>query len=832
MSRETDSTVRTQMELYGRIARAYENLRKSGSANITIGLVEARLQALEANWAKFEFHHDKLGASWESLRDTDYVKKDMLALAEEAYLTQKGMFLDTLRRLRSAERTEAPAAEAPSQSPRTTLPRIQLPQFSGLYEDWPSFRDLFHPLIEGCLGRQPELLIRSLPTTGENFDRAWKVLTDYYENKRLLVRSYLAKFLSIPRVKGESSAELRNLYHGVLSTVGSLESIGRPITSGEDLFVHLVVDLLDSRSRREWESAISDKTDPPTYAEVLQFLDRRLHTVESLQPSKPEPSAAKPGVTSGRSPRVLHVRKAEGKRDRCSLCRQEHYIMLCDAYKAKTASERRQHVERHQLCFNCLGRHKISDCPSRRTCSFCDARHHSTLHDAYSSETVKSSLSASRAAKASAVLLATARVRVTDKFGVLHSARALIDQGSEVSIIAESLAQRLQLARSLAATSIVGVGGQPASARGRVEFTLTPLRDGPPLRVSALVLKRLTTYHGGTRVIRKTWPHIDGIELADPDFFAADPVEILLGADVCAAILQPGFRRGGQRQPVAQQTTLGWILSGSVGSSAANRPAQSHHCCSDNDLHSLVQGFWRQEEVTVKDVPLTSDEQEAEDHFVSTHSRDADGRFVVRLPVRLPLPDLSGTKRSAARLLGHMERRFARDEQLKQLYTDFMQEYEVLGHMSPVRPASAAGPADCFLPHHGVMRKGSPCKIRVVFNGSSAVPSGASLNRHLKVGPNLLPALEDILLRWRVHRFVLASDIEKMYRQILVDPEDRSLQRILWRHDDQTTPRTYELNTVTYGLACAPFLAVRSLRQLADDEEARFPHGFCAGTST
>ncbi|KAL6418076.1 hypothetical protein ACFW04_012357 [Cataglyphis niger] len=151
MSRETDSTMRTQMELYGRVARtapsAYENLRKSGSANITIGLVETRLQALEANWAKFEFNHDKLGASWKSLRDTDYVKKDMLALAEKAHLTQNGMFLDTLHRLRSAERTEAPAAEASPQPPRTTLPRIQLPQFSGLYEDWPSFRDLFHSLI-------------------------------------------------------------------------------------------------------------------------------------------------------------------------------------------------------------------------------------------------------------------------------------------------------------------------------------------------------------------------------------------------------------------------------------------------------------------------------------------------------------------------------------------------------------------------------------------------------------------------------------------------------------------------------------------------------------
>ncbi|KAL6420899.1 hypothetical protein ACFW04_011881 [Cataglyphis niger] len=243
---------------------------------------------------------------------------------------------------------------------------------------------------------------------------------------------------------------------------------------------------------------------------------------------------------------------------------------------------------------------------------------------------------------------------MADKFGVLHSARALIDQESEVSIIAESLVQRLQLlARTPASTSILAL---------------------TPLRVSVLILKQLALYHGDIRVSRKTWSHIDGIELADPDFFAADPVELLLGADVCAA-LKPGLRCGEQRQPVAQRTTLGWILSGSVDTS----------CCSDNDLYGLVQGFRRQEEVPVKDVPLTIDEQEAEDHFVRTHSRDASGRFVVRLPLRLPLPDLSGTKCSAARLLGHMERRFARDDQLKQLYTDFMQKYEVLGHMSPVR---------------------------------------------------------------------------------------------------------------------------------------------------
>ncbi|XP_050452147.1 uncharacterized protein LOC126851851 [Cataglyphis hispanica] len=684
--------------------------------------------------------------------------------------------------------------------------------------------------MQGVSQGEAELLIRTLPTTGENFDRAWKALRDYYENKHLLVRSYIARFLALQRVKGESSTDLRTLYHGVLNTVGSLESIGRPITSGEDLFVHLVVDLMDSQSRREWENAISDTTDPPAYKELIQFLDRRLHTVESLQPSKPEPSAAKPGATSGRSPRVHNVRKPESNRGQCSLCHKDHYIMFCDAYKAKTAAERRQHVERHQLCFNCLGKHKVSDCSSKKTYSICDARHHSTLHDACKqTEVAKSSLSANRASKAtSAVLLATARVRVADKFGVLHTARALIDQGSEVSIVAESLAQRLQLSRTPASTDIVGVGGQLTGARGRVELALTPLHDGPPLRVSALILRQLTLYTGGIRVSRNTWPHIDGIELADPDFFAADPVELLLGADVCAAILQPGLRRGGRRQPMAQRTTLVWILSGSVGTAAATRSAQTHHCCRDGDLHGLVQEFWRQEEIVVKAIPPTTEEQEAEDHFVRTHARDTSGRFVVRLPLRVPLPDLAGRKRTAARLLGHMEHRFARDEQLKQLYTDFMREYEVLGHMSLFQPAGAAGLADCYLPHRGVMRKGNSAKIRVVFNGSSTVPSGASLNRHLKVGPNLLPALEDILLRWRVHRFVLASDIEKMYRQILVAPEDRHLQRILWRYEDQTAPQTYQLNTVTYGLACAPFLALRSLRQLADDEEVHFPHGSAA----
>lgn len=377
----------------------------------------------------------------------------------------------------------------------------------------------------------------------------------------------------------------------------------------------------------------------------------------------------------------------------------------------------------------------------------------------------------------STVLLATARVRVADRFGCFHIARALLDQGSEASLISESLVQRLKLPRSYSSISIFGVGGKlTGSARGQVNVELTARVGGSPRMVSALILPRLTLYDGGIRTTQRAWKHLAGLELADPDFLAADPVDLLLGADVYADILQSGLRRGGPLEPIAQETSLGWILSGAVKSGSAASSSHTHQCHVSEDLSDVVRKFWQQEEMITSAVSLSSDDQEAEDHYTRTHYHNDDGRYVVRLPISTPLPDLTETRHSAARLLKQMEKRFVCDSQLRQQYFDFMHQYEDLGHMSPViSPRSESGFV-CFLPHHGVMRPASSStKLRVVFNGSSLIANGECLNRHLRIGLNLLLCLADVLLRWRLHRYVLASDIEKMYRQIQVDPADRSL---------------------------------------------------------
>lgn len=66
------------------------------------------------------------------------------------------------------------------------------------------------------------------------------------------------------------------------------------------------------------------------------------------------------------------------------------------------------------------------------------------------------------------------------------------------------------------------------------------------------------------------------------------------------------------------------------------------------------------------------------------------------------------------------------------------------------------------------------------------------------------------------------ADIEKMYLQVLVHPEDISYQRILWRDAPDLEPVEYDLCTVTYGTSAAPFPATRTLQQVAHNNSTQY----------
>ena len=149
-----------------------------------------------------------------------------------------------------------------------------------------------------------------------------------------------------------------------------------------------------------------------------------------------------------------------------------------------------------------------------------------------------------------------------------------------------------------------------------------------------------------------------------------------------------------------------------------------------------------------------------------------------------------------------------------------MEEYLQLKHMKV-----SSRPVDDFnyyLPHHGVFRADSN-KIRVVFNASRKTSSGSALNDLLLPGRKLQPDITHVISRWRFGRAALVTDVVKMFRQFLVHPEDLDWQRLLWRDSTDTPIKDYVALTVTYGLNCAPYLAMRSILQLAEDGRHSHP---------
>ncbi|XP_076660820.1 uncharacterized protein LOC143364269 [Halictus rubicundus] len=839
-----------------RISRIVVNLKKRGKANISMGMLQAGLSTLQELWADFRKGDSLVRAAAETdtkVRESSYLKADEYEDVQQDFIEQSGLLRDMISELQAAAtvkeaaNSNSTAGETTSARSRAVLPKMSLPTFDGQYKDWPPFRDLFTSLIiadaslspverlhylKGCMKGSAASLLKNVKTTAENFQVAWEKLEDRFENRRLLVQAQIRLLTKLPPVHKESSAEMQRLFDETFDAVDALANLDRPVTNATDWIVELTVERLDRQSRREWEESVKFCKELPTLEQLKTFMIGRLQTCEALEAPQPEGTAPRK-TSQARGFKVHQVSKVGAAGRSCCLCQDQHYIQNCRQFRDQTPAERKDTVRRLSLCFNCLGNHQAHDCKSAKRCQRCEGKHHTMIHDAAPPTQENSSAGihvqqVSTPVSSSAVILGTARVSVLGPLGHRSLVRVLIDPGSEVSLVSEALAQRLGLRRNQARIPLRGVGRSRAQfTRGKTELTIsTHHGQETPLRIQAYVISELSTYQPRHLPSPGGWPHIQGLKLADPGFHHSDPVDILLGAESYDLILLEGVKKGPPHTPVAQETLFGWILTGgsrsaSCRGSADRVEAPVHHCRVDRELMASLSRFWEQEEIEVS-IPVTEEDRRAEDHFAASYNRQPDGRFMVRLPFKTR-PELGESRRTAVRTLDGLSSKFRRSTEFRVAYQDFLATYEALGHMSSTSPSHVN---TYYLPHHGVLRESSTTtKLRVVFNGSMPTSNGKSINDFLLRGPNLLPNLADVLLKWRRHRFVFSADIEKMYRQILVHPEDRRWQRIVWRPAQREGIVDYELSTVTYGLACAPYLAIRCLHQLAQLEEHRYPRG-------
>ncbi|XP_071052914.1 uncharacterized protein [Onthophagus taurus] len=852
------AVIEHQNELFGLITRAFDNLNKLGAAKITKGKIRSRLDTLDSNWNKFQSQHQSLLKVKTDNEDNQYFKSNLYFNCEEQYNNVKGEILDLLDEITKKNNPEdVSISQSLSSNRNYNLPKIELPKFSGNYTHWSNFRDMFSSMVKSnndlsgveklhylktSLSDEPAQLLKNIAVCSDNFQHAWDLLVSRYENKRILIDSRLSSLFNARSIKQETSNEMKRLIGQVKESMGALETLGCPVKHWDHILVFMVVHKFDIESLKDWEKSIGDKTTSATFSQLETFITGRIHALEAIEQISGHRKPASNVVPS----RILNQVKTHVSQSlfNCSCCKGDHYITSCQQYLNKPVAQRKEFVMSKSLCFNCLGPHLLKHCKTQKRCKLCQKQHHTTLHNNQTTfhqkllikpsssqqETISptsSELISSQSCMAythvvcnKSVLLATAMISIITDLGERFMARALIDQGSEVSFVAEAMVQLLNISRSNANIPIVGIGAQKAGhSRGVINLNFSS-HSNPDQTFStkALVLKKLTSYLSPKHLYYSNCDHLKNIPLADPNYSSQEPIEVILGADIYAQIIENGIRKGDVNAPIAQKTQLGWILSGPVNNTRFHSPVHGFQCTLDVELKELIQRFWLQEQPETSTVALSKEESDCEECFQNTYQRNSEGRFIVRLPFKTTLIDLGDSYTPASKVLFAMENRFKRNSSLKSEYLSFMKEYHDLGHMIKLPHDQSFCTPHFFLPHHGVIKETSTTtKLRVVFNGSQKTSLGESLNDNLHIGPKLQNDLSDILMRWRRYQFVFTADIEKMYRQIIVHPNDRKFQQILWRDCENQPLSVYQLATVTYGLACAPYLAIRCLKELSTD---------------
>ena len=262
-------------------------------------------------------------------------------------------------------------------------------------------------------------------------------------------------------------------------------------------------------------------------------------------------------------------------------------------------------------------------------------------------------------------------------------------------------------------------------------------------------------------------------------------IDVLIGSDYLWLFQNGNTVRGRPNEPVAVETSLGWVLSGQIkGSGDGIEGSHSQVSCVNfisqdsraqviEDIHSL----WDYDSLGIR---VNNEVHEALREGISFNGQ----RYQVKLPwkeAHEPLP--SNYNVSMARLKGQLTK-LRRDPDILQEYDRIIKEQLELGIIEPVIELEKTGKVH-YLPHHAVIRKeAKTTKVRVVYDAScKESKTSVSLNDCLHVGPSLTPLLFDILLRFREKRVALIADIEKAFLNVEIAKEDRDVLRFLWVND-------------------------------------------------
>ncbi|XP_038152621.1 uncharacterized protein LOC119790925 [Cyprinodon tularosa] len=433
---------------------------------------------------------------------------------------------------------------------------------------------------------------------------------------------------------------------------------------------------------------------------------------------------------------------------------------------------------------------------------------------------------------------------------------ALLDTQSDSSFILNEVANNLDTVKTQVKLKLSTMSSKK---------TIVPCTKLEALQIRGLFSKKKLTVpiaytrdfipanrsHIPTPDTARSWPHLEHLSE-----YIAPPLDceigLLLGYNCTQALMPREVICGEENQPYAQKTDLGWSIisycdlvdAGSDVIGVSHRitvkqviPETEPTMKLKNKVHYICKT--QVKEVTGPDVikALEADftEKAVEETSISQEDvcfirklqegikQKQDGHFEMPLPFKNDRPNLPNNTSCAMQRLSSLKRRFIRDQRYYSDYVRFMEDIIASGDAEKVPQKELCNSPAWYIPHHGVYHPQKPGKIRVVFD-CSAQYQDTSLNEHLLTGPDLTNTLVGVLCRFRKGSVAVMCDVERMFHQFHVTPQDQDYLRFLWwEHGDLSVPPSvYRMKVHLFGAASSPGCANFGLKHLATQGEGKF----------
>ena len=351
-------------------------------------------------------------------------------------------------------------------------------------------------------------------------------------------------------------------------------------------------------------------------------------------------------------------------------------------------------VRKANLCFNCLGRHRVSQCTSKARCRHCRGKHHSSLCETTASKdqdntgkkatapTVKqnnsqddstASLTVSVPSKppgtdllpgSTACLLKTAKAEV--RLGPNRcKAQILFDEGAQRSFITQQLVDSLKVDSCKCQRIWISTFGGEAIPRELQSNSIAiQTNNGGEVPISVLVVPKIAApLQNSVPLPGNQYPHLHGLQLARSD--NKFEITLLVGVDFYWNLVQDKVIRG--NGPTAVESMIGYLLSGPLSPSDTKASVSMFHA---SVMQCNEPKFWDTEQfgTSVNTQSLLSSTQQPTSFINCSVHRDSDGSYIVGFPWKIdhpPLPSNRGVCEKRARSLA---RKLAQTPELLKTY--------------------------------------------------------------------------------------------------------------------------------------------------------------------